>query len=60
MFSDFLEKKFAKSVTFYELNRARQLSFFTIQSFYFFIFSYFYFYPFLELEVVLWATRFLS
>jgi len=51
MFPDFLAKIFAKPVTFYELNRARQLSFFTIQSFYFFIFTYFYFYPFQKLEV---------
>lgn len=51
MFPDFLEKKFAKSVTFYELNRARLPSFFTIQSFYFFIFTDFYFYPIQKLEV---------
>jgi len=51
MFPDFLEKKFAKSVAFYELNRARQFSFFTIQPFYFFIFTYFYFLPFQKLGV---------
>jgi|YNPNPStandDraft_1061719.scaffolds.fasta_scaffold68037_2 hypothetical protein len=51
MFPDFLQKKFGKSVTFYEFNRARQLSFFIIHSLYFFIFTYFYFYPFQKLEV---------